>query len=128
MHLAAHHVGHRLRAALVRHVRDVHSRHLLEQFARQMTRRAITGRGIEQFTGIGLGLIDEFTHGFDRLRIAHRQHLAAGVGLRDGLHVFQRVVRHLGQNAAIDRQPTDIAVADGVAVGRGTHHHFDADG
>ncbi len=111
----------RLRGAGEGDVHDVEAEFLLEQFARQMRRRADAGSGETVFVRVGL---DQFDQLFDALR-RHRRIDRDDVG-RIGDHgdrreILDRVVGDLGVQAHIDHE-AGAHHGERVAVGRRLRH------
>ena len=93
LHLAAHQVGERRRAAPVGHVGQLGAGHHLEQFARQMHRGADAGRGHVDLARVGLGERDELGHGAGRHRLVHLHHVGGAHQTGDRRDVLEKIER-----------------------------------
>ncbi len=121
-HVAADRGGHARAAAVERDVRNVGRERELEQLARQVGRRAATGRRIAQGAGIGPRHRDQLADAVRRHRRMHREHVGGRADQRDRREILVRIVgdfrieRRIGDEGAAGRE-------DGVAVRRGARGH-----
>ena len=100
--LPADGVGHRLRRALVRHLDDIESRRLLEQFHLLLADGAGAGGRIRKLARIRLGIGDQLLHTGKRRAGMRRQHQRNHPHLGDRHKIFQRIVLRLGAVAGHD--------------------------
>ena len=63
-----------------------------------------------------------------RQPVVHREEIEHPHAVRDKRQIALDVVRHFGEQGAVDGERNDIAVAERVAVGRGSHDIQGADG
>ena len=133
-HAGEHHRGlaadggdHAGRAAFVRHVHHVDTRHHFEHFRRQMRRAAVARRRITQLAGFGFRHRDHIRYGFCRHRRMHHQH-AGGIGeVHHRREILDWVVGNFAVETAVDGHRAGAARHQRVAIGRRLRHHFGAD-
>ena len=107
----------RMRSARERHVHHVEAEFLLEQFARQMRRRADAGASETVFARIGLDQRDQFFDAFCRHRRIDHDHVGRIGHHGDRREILDRVIGHMGVQAHIDHE-AGAHHGEGVAVGR----------
>ncbi|MCY1235937.1 hypothetical protein D9M72_485680 [compost metagenome] len=90
-HLAAHHIRHRRRVALVRHVQHLHAVHLRQQFRRQVVGRAHARGTKRDALGVLARVIDQFADILRREVLVHQQHVGVVGDQADVGEVLDRV-------------------------------------
>ncbi|MNK86304.1 hypothetical protein D3C87_1062120 [compost metagenome] len=125
--LAAHQIHQRLPAAFVRHVHQVHARHVLEQLAGQMggASRARGRKGI--LAGVLAGQLDQVRHVGHGHVLVDDEHIADGRGVDDRQQIAAGLVARIGVEKLIDGQDARGAEQQRLAIGRGLGHHGGAD-
>ena len=103
-------------AALELHVREFDSRHRFEQHRREMRRRAVAGRGVEQLPRVRLGVRDHLAQILERHGVVHADDRRPGGDAADRRKILVRVVGEALVQRPVDRHVR--GVKDGVAVGR----------
>ena len=92
--MAGRHVGDRLRAVAIGHMREIDVEALLHVFGGQMRRAADAGRRIAELARPLLDVFDQFRNGVDRQRrIDHQDERRLHIE-RDRDEVLQRIVGH----------------------------------
>ena len=104
-------------AALVGHVHDLGAAHEFEQLAADMAGRTTPRRRVRKLAGIFLGVLDQFGDAVDRQRGRDRKQEVPCRDLRDGLEVALDIVGKLRDHVRPDRERTDTAKQQRVAVG-----------
>jgi hypothetical protein len=100
--------------------------HHLEQLARNVVASAGAGRRHVEFTGIGLGIGDEFGNRLGRNRRVHHHDVGISHDARDRRDVADEIVVELVVQRCVDRvEATDHEQR--VAVSRRAHDRFGGD-
>ena len=127
VHMPGHQIGDGLRATLVGHMHDIGPGHHLEQFATDLTRRAIARGGVHQLAGIFLGVVNQLQHIAYWQCGRHRQQHMSTCHQPQWLKIAQHVIGQLGHHVRADGQSTDRRESDRIAIGRRTRHVLQAD-
>jgi hypothetical protein len=99
----------------------------LEHFGEQMVGRAGPARSERQLAGIGLGVCDQFRHGFHRQRRIDDQHERALRHERERNEIGHRIVGQVLVQCDVDRHRRRCRHQERVAVGRGFRVRVRAD-
>ena len=117
--LPADEIAHHRRGAAIGHVHDLQSTgERLELLAAQMKDRAEAGRAVGVLAGVFPDQRDQALDVRRRDRRMHAQQRRRHADLRDRLEIADRVIRHLGVEAGIDRVRGHRRHQQRVAVGR----------
>jgi hypothetical protein len=128
VHAAGDQVVDRRGAAAIGNMHDVRAAHVLEQFAADVTGRAVAGGRIQQLARIRLGVVDDFPHRLERQCGGNSKKQVPARHQGDRLEVALDVVGQLRHHVAGDRKRADRSHADGVAVGLGLGGQIETDG
>ena len=120
-------IGERRRGAFVRNVYEFHSRHGVEQLAREVRRRAVPRGGEVDLARPCSCERDQLLHRPRRKRRMNDQHVGCGRGERDRREILDRIEGHFGEEARVDRERSRRAHQDRVTVGRGLGDDVGAD-
>ncbi len=126
-------VGDPLRADFVGDVHELDLRHQVDELHGQLRRRADEPGGNAQLARIGPRVGDEFLHRLERHRRVHGHDVGHPADAGYGRDIAQLVVGHLREERHGDAARGDVALDQGMPVGRGlgdergAHHAGDAD-
>ena len=127
MHLPAHRVGDRGRAAAIGHVHHLDAGHLLQHRGAEMIGRAGPRRRIDDLAGICLRVGDELRHGVRRHRRMHHHRVGHIGEQRERGKILHAVERHGGEQSVVHGVHAHGVEQDGVAVRRGACDRAGAD-
>ena len=111
-------IGDRRLGATIGNVHELGARPALEQFHREMRRRAVTLRRIAQLVRIGFGVSDQVTDGLDRKPVSHREDIGPHGHDCNRLET-RRVVAQMLEQRRIRGDHVRRRGEKGVAIGLG---------
>ena len=125
LHLSADHVGHALRSAFVRDVRELDARRFLEGLGSEVGDGAVAGTRVVDAARIGLRGLHHVGQRLVRRFGARHDHQRRAGDQADRRQVLHRIVGKLGVQRRVDREVAGLPHHQRVAVprrlGRGIH-------
>ena len=119
---ARHDVGRRLGHGGIGHVLELDAGEVAEQDGGEMPAGAGAERGVVQFAGMRLGVVDQFLHRPERRVRRHQQDILRGGHQHDGVEVLERIELLARLQRDVDAQRLR-AEMQRIAVRRGLRRH-----